>query len=62
MKNLFKYKPKNQIKVDGKMSEQGADKVATIMTWGKSISLVLSAAALFVSSLCGGIITIIKLL
>ncbi|MCU4351796.1 hypothetical protein [Acinetobacter ursingii] len=26
MKNLFNYKPKNQIKVDGKMSEQGADR------------------------------------
>ncbi len=35
----------SQLKVDGKMTKKGADKVGVIMAWGKSIAIVISSLA-----------------
>ncbi len=43
MPNNFNSKP--NISIEGKMSEQDTGKVAIIMAWGKSISLVIGSLA-----------------
>lgn len=43
MSNNFNTKP--NISIEGKMSEQDTGKVAIIMAWGKSISLVIGSLA-----------------
>ena len=43
MSDNFNTKP--DISIEGKMSEQDTGKVAIIMAWGKSISLVLGSVA-----------------
>ena len=53
MKRYFNIKP--NINIEGKMSSKDAGKVAIIMAWGKSISLV-------VGSFAGSIIAITGLL
>ncbi len=42
---------KPDIRIEGKMNEQDTGKVAIIMAWGKSISLVIGSLAGFVTVL-----------
>jgi hypothetical protein len=53
----MKYTPKNQIKVDGKMSEQGAD------TAGKRLATaaVIAATGLAIGAACAGAAAVLKL-
>jgi hypothetical protein len=53
----MKYTPKNSIKVDGKMSEQGAD------TAGKRLATaaVIAAIGFAIGSACGGLALVLKL-
>lgn len=50
MKNLINYSPKNQTKVDGKMSEQGADKVGNKLANAVIIFVVLIGSAALIAA------------
>jgi len=56
----MKYKPKNRIKVDGKMSEQGADKAGNRLAdavfwavWLFGIAAVITALGLAIKNISG---------
>lgn len=56
----MKYKPKNRIKVDGKMSEQGADKAGNRLAdaaywaaWLFGIAAVIAAIGLAYKNIAG---------
>jgi hypothetical protein len=48
---LIKYTPKHQVKVGGKMSKEGADKVGKMLGW----SAIIVATGVAIGAACFGI-------